>query len=112
MKQSRFEAREARKKTQRDEKRQAKDVGAQGLNESAGCRSGSAGGQHVVDDEDSRGAIECVRMNLEHIGAVFELIGLRALVKRKLPRLPHRDKSRPQLLGNRAAEYEPTALDR
>ena len=50
-----------------------------------GCRA--AGRQHVVDDQDALAVLDGVFMDLQRIGAVFQLVGLLQLLAGSLPGL-------------------------
>src|SRR5713226_3450327 len=75
-----------------------------------GCRA--ARRQYIIDDQDLLAGLHRVRVHLELIGAVFELIGVGDRRPGQLSGLADRDEPGIELDRNRRARDETTGLDR
>jgi len=69
-------------------------------------RRRSAGGEHIVDDQNAVPDLNRVAMDLERIGAVFELIFDALSRGRQLVGLPHRNEAGMQSVSHGRREYK------
>ena len=69
-----FEAVAAFEEVEFDGESQAGDISAELLDELDGGFHGAAGGEQVVDEDDALAGLDGVEVNLEYVGAVFEIV--------------------------------------
>lgn len=93
-----------------DGERAADDVGARSLGQFAARADGAAGGQQVVDDERVLAGAEAVSVDLECVGAVFQLIVEAVRVERELAWFADGNEADVEFQCQRSGEDEPTGL--
>jgi len=91
--------------------REAGNFSAELLHEFYGCFHGAAGGEEVVDEDDALAGLNCVIVNLEGVGAIFEVVGDTGDGSGELARLAHGDESGVEAVGEGGAEDESAGLD-
>src|SRR6266853_1367802 len=90
---------------------EADDFAAQLADQLRHRRRSPASGEHVIDNQDATADFDGVAMDLQHVGAVFELI-FDALRRRgELPGLAHGDESGAQRIGHGGGEDKAAGLD-
>ena len=71
----------------------------------------AAGGKQIIGNQDTLAGLDGIRMDLEGIGAVFEIIGLAEGFERKFPRFTHQDDAGTELVGQRRADDKAAGFD-
>ena len=94
-----------------DDEAEPGDDAAERLDEHGGGRRGTAGGQHVVDDQDPFARVDRVTVDLELVGAVFELVLLAHDRPRELAGLAHGNEARTHAVGDGSGEDETPGFD-
>src|SRR5699024_3695952 len=89
----------------------AGDLAAEALDEADGGFDGAAGGEEVVDDEDTLAWMDGIPVNLEGVGAVFERVFLHPGLRRELAGFANRYDAGIEEIGDGRAEDEAPALD-
>src|SRR3990172_6335045 len=71
----------------------------------------AAGGEQVIDNQNTVSLAYCVAVDLQRVGSIFQVIADARRLRRKLVRLAHWDKPRAEPVGQRRSEYEPARFD-
>lgn len=74
-------------------------------------RSGSARGEHVIDDKDPLTGAYGVLVHFQAAGTVFQLVGLLVDRPREFSGLANRNEPRPEGQSDRSCQDEPASLD-
>jgi hypothetical protein len=90
---------------------EAGDLAAELLDELDGGFHGAAGGEQVVDEDDALAGLDGVEVNLERVGAVFEIVGDAGDWRGELARLAHGDEAGIEAVGQSGAEDESARLN-
>jgi len=90
---------------------QAGNFSAQLIDEFHGCFHGSAGGQEVVDEDHALAWLDCVRVNLECVRTVFEIVCDTGYSRGKFAGLADGNKPGVEPIGEGRAEDESAGLD-
>jgi two-component system, OmpR family, KDP operon response regulator KdpE len=106
-----LEAVAALQKVQLDGKGQPGNLAAQLLHQLHGGLHGAAGGQQVVHQHHALAGLNRVQVNLQRVGAVFQVVGHARHRRGQFARLAHGHKSGVQPVGQRRPKDESPRLD-
>src|SRR5262249_53124210 len=96
----------AAQERQLDDEADAAHLASEALDEPADRLDGAAGGEDVVVDQDAGSVRDQLRMELERVRAVFELVRRAHRLRRQLPGPPRGDEAAADLARDRRAEDE------
>lgn len=94
-----------------DDEPKVDDGGTALLHQIDGGPSGTAGCEHVIDDHDSLIGIQSIDLDLETIGAVFEIVGDPMHLAGKLAGLAGGDEADTEALGGDHSCEETSGFD-
>ncbi len=94
-----------------DEKAQRFDFAADFLDEIGNAARGATGGEDVIHDDDALAGLDRIRMHLQPISSIFELIGNLHGVRGEFPRLQNGNLAFAELVREGRREDESSALD-
>ena len=90
---------------------EAGDNASELTHELDGGLHGSAGGEKVIDDDDPLAGLDCVEVDFERVGAVFEVVVHAGALRGKLLWLAHGDEACVQTVCDGWAKDEAASFD-